>query len=277
METVKIVALVETTAAKNPLQRKQGQSLYIETDKHKILFDLGPDDTFLKNANILGIDLKKVDTVILSHGHSDHGGGLKAFLAWNHTANIYVRPDAFLPHYSRMLRFPVFCGLDTTCKESSQLIFTGQRTIIDKQLYLLSNVSGRRCLPNCNAFLYEQRGRRRVQDTFTHEQSLIVKEHGKIILFCGCAHTGIINIINEVSFALGKIPDVVVSEFHLINPVTKKAETTAFLDKLAYNLKKYSCRYYVCHGGREAVYQYLADQIGDSMQELVAGEMIEIV
>lgn len=49
-------------------------------ERHKVLFDLGPDDTFLHNAKKCGVDIAAVDTVIISHGHVDHGGGLGAFL-----------------------------------------------------------------------------------------------------------------------------------------------------------------------------------------------------
>ena len=82
---MKITALVENTA-KEKLKAKHGLSLYIETKKHKILFDLGPDDTLFENARVCGIDLSKVDIVIISHGHMDHGGALSKFLAINKEA-----------------------------------------------------------------------------------------------------------------------------------------------------------------------------------------------
>ena len=70
---MKITALVENKSSCE-LAAVHGLSLYIETDRHKLLFDLGPDDTLLKNAQKRDIDLRQADTVVLSHGHSDHGG-----------------------------------------------------------------------------------------------------------------------------------------------------------------------------------------------------------
>ena len=70
---MKIISLVENTT-KSELKAKHGLSLYIETKKHKILFDLGPDKTLFENAVKRNIDISKVDTVIISHGHIDHGG-----------------------------------------------------------------------------------------------------------------------------------------------------------------------------------------------------------
>ena len=94
---MKITILVENTTIDTRLTPKHGLSIYIETNKHKVLFDLGPDDTYLVNARILGIDLSQVDTVVLSHGHKDHGGALSGFLKVNSKARIYLHRQAFEP------------------------------------------------------------------------------------------------------------------------------------------------------------------------------------
>lgn len=75
---MKITALVENVSTSD-LKAKHGLSLYVETKKHNLLFDLGPDQTLFKNAKKRNIDLKKVDSVIISHGHVDHGGAMKNF------------------------------------------------------------------------------------------------------------------------------------------------------------------------------------------------------
>ena len=73
---MKIVTLLENTARRPGLAAARGLSLYVETDRRKVLFDMGPDASFLDNARALGIDLAAVDDAVLSHGHSDHGGGI---------------------------------------------------------------------------------------------------------------------------------------------------------------------------------------------------------
>lgn len=73
---MKITALVENTTNMPNIKAKHGLSLYIETEKHKILFDMGSGARLLANAKRLKIDLKKVDLAILSHGHVDHGGAI---------------------------------------------------------------------------------------------------------------------------------------------------------------------------------------------------------
>lgn len=99
----KIVTLVENTTSSSEYRSKHGLCLYIETDRHKILFDLGQDKLFLENAKKMDIDISEIDTVIISHGHKDHGGALKRFMDLNSNAKIYIRKEAFEPHYIKVL------------------------------------------------------------------------------------------------------------------------------------------------------------------------------
>ena len=92
---MKLITLLENTAAEPGLKEAHGLSLYLETPRHKLLFDMGPNGDFLENAGTLGVDLGAVDLAILSHGHYDHGGGLKKFLEVNDHAPVYLSNLAF--------------------------------------------------------------------------------------------------------------------------------------------------------------------------------------
>ena len=76
---MKVVILMEDTCKVPGCEYEHGLSVYIETAKHKVLMDTGASEKTLENAKKLGIDLYKVDAVIVSHGHSDHSGGILAF------------------------------------------------------------------------------------------------------------------------------------------------------------------------------------------------------
>ena len=97
---MKIWTLMENTAAEGNFCAEHGLSFYIETKKHKILFDAGQTEAFAENSKKLGIDLNQVDVAVLSHGHYDHGGGLLRFLELNEKAPVYVSPGAFGEHYN---------------------------------------------------------------------------------------------------------------------------------------------------------------------------------
>ncbi|MBS5112237.1 MAG: MBL fold metallo-hydrolase [Coprobacillus cateniformis] len=71
--------LVENTSISSSFQHKHGICFYIEVENHKMLFDLGPNDLFIENAKKMNVDLKQIDTVIISHGHVDHAGALQSF------------------------------------------------------------------------------------------------------------------------------------------------------------------------------------------------------
>ena len=91
---MKIVNLIENTNGHAPCVAAHGLSFYIETVGHRLLVDLGPSEETLRNAERLGVDLKTVDTVVLSHGHYDHTGGVMAFAAVNRTAPVFMQKSA---------------------------------------------------------------------------------------------------------------------------------------------------------------------------------------
>ena len=276
---MKITVLVENTSKYENIESAHGLSIYIEIEHHKILFDLGPDETFIRNAQKLGINLGEVDTVIISHGHYDHGGGLKAFLALNHRAKIYIHRNAFLPHYSKSKGMAVSCGLDPSFKKHPQIIFSDTEEpffAVDHNILLFSNPEGTRCIPTMNQFLYEKRGRKKLQDDFTHEQNLIITENGKTFLFAGCAHRGIINIIRQAIVITGKSLDYVFSGFHLTSHSLNRTEDTDFLNRLVYHLMKYSSEYYTFHCTGIPAYEYLASFMERRMHYLSAGDSIDL-
>ena len=129
---MKIQCLVENTKY-NKLKPKHGLCFYIETKKHKILFDLGPNDLFIKNAQLLNIDISKIDTVIISHGHKDHGGGLESFFKINNIAKIYVQKNAFDKFFTKVLFFNAYIGLDLSLKNNKQIVFVDNDYVIDEE------------------------------------------------------------------------------------------------------------------------------------------------
>ena len=84
---MKIITLIENLTYKQGLVAEHGLSLYIESADKKILFDTGQSGLFMQNAKKLGINIEEIDSVILSHGHYDHTGGLYPFLQKNREQN----------------------------------------------------------------------------------------------------------------------------------------------------------------------------------------------
>lgn len=262
-----ITSLVENTT-KSELKAKHGLSLYIETKSHRILFDLGPDETLFENAEKKKIDITSVDTVIISHGHYDHGGALGKFLKINSLADIYVQRKAFEPHYSkkRFLKIPI--GIDQKWKAHRQIALLDGDYKIDEELSLFTVDKAEQCYSSANDVLYDKNGR----DTFSHEQNLIITEDQTAVVM-GCGHAGVVNIMEKAEYSK---PCVCIGGFHLFNPIMKTTVSNDLLDDIAGRLQKYKdTQFYTCHCTGKEAYQYLAQKM-ENLHYMACGDRLEV-
>lgn len=271
-----IKALVENTSNSPKIKSKHGLSLYIETQKHKILFDLGPNKFFLENAQRMNVPIDEVDTVIISHGHSDHGGALSCFLEKNKTAKVYIRENAFEKHMTNLLALKINVGLDEKFKNHPQVILTNEQTIIDDELMLFSDISENKFLSESNKALFMESDGRKAVDSFTHEQNLIIKENGKNVLLAGCAHRGIVNILKRAQELTEGGIDYSIGGFHLYNPVSKKCEKDSLVADIANELKKGGTVYYTCHCTGKRAFALMKEILPQRLSYLSAGDTITI-
>ena len=263
---MQITALVENHSH-SPLQAKHGLALYIETQRHKLLFDLGPDRTLFDNASRKGIDLTQVDTVILSHGHLDHGGALARFLSLNTTAKIYAQKSAFEPHYSKLAFLKVPVGLKRRLAAHPQLILLDESFAIDDELTLFTVKEAGQCPSPANDSLYSADGR----DDFCHEQHLLIREQ-KTALIMGCGHTGVLNILSQAACT----PDLCVGGYHLYDLLTKKTVPASLLNAIALGLRSYpQTQFYTCHCTGQEAYQQLKSQL-PALSYLACGDTITL-
>lgn len=275
---IKIITLVENTSISPKLKTKHGLSIYIETSKHKILFDVGPNEFFIENAQKLGVDISAVDTVVISHGHADHGGALAKFLEVNKTAKIYVKESAFDEHCTKPLGIPVSIGLDRSLMDREQVIFTSDDFRIDDELTLFSGVTARKLFSKGNAKLLVKKDRKTVPDEFEHEQYLVITDGDKQVMITGCSHNGIVNIAEKYAQMQGGNADklaFVFGGFHLFDPTAKKYESDELISGIAENLKKLNVKFYTCHCTGEKAYTLLKSIMGDQLEYLSTGTVVE--
>lgn len=258
---MKITALLENTTTRDDMETEHGLSLYIETKNHNILFDMGQTELFSQNAETLGIDLTDVDIAIVSHGHYDHGGGLKRFLEINEKAPVYVNRHAFEPHYNGTEKY---IGLAMTLKDNDRLIFTDDITVIDEGLKLYSCNGDKRSYDLGSFGLYTLKDGSFVLDDFCHEQYLLIEEDGKRVLISGCSHKGIMNITQWFC------PDVLIGGFHFSKlPLDEKLEEYARI------LNKSGTKFYTCHCTGEKQYAFMK-QYMEKLYYLSCGQGIII-
>lgn len=271
---MKIVNLMENTDGGNGCLSEHGLSFYVETNKHKLVVDTGATDAFLKNAERLGIDLTEVDTLVLSHGHYDHSGGILSFAAINPSAKIYLQKTAGGAYYSIRENGPVYIGIDKRILELPQVEFVGSEKRPDEELFLFSGVTGKQFWPVGNYRLKEKSGETLLQDTFAHEQCLVVEAEGKRILMSGCAHNGILNILERYRDFYGEEPDAVISGFHMMKQEDYTTEELAVIKETAHRLGKMKTKFFTGHCTGMPAYEVMKEIMGDKLCYVHSGETV---
>ena len=273
---MKIISLLENTAKTEGLCASHGLSLYIETPKHKILFDMGPDEGFLRNAEMLGVDLTAVDIAILSHGHYDHGGGMAAFLEKNDRARVYIRENAFENYVALEQEGERFIGIDWRLKESGRVVLTEESLRIDEELLLFADVPRDFDTGDSSGRLFRRTAGGLFLDGFTHEQDLLITAEGKTVLVAGCAHRGIVNILSAAKARLGSLPDATFGGFHLFQLEEGNPTSDALIDLTAKTLLPGETVYHTGHCTGEYAYRRLKTALGDRLQSIPGGSIYEI-
>ena len=272
-----ITTLLENTTLSKDYKNKHGLCLHIKTKCHSILFDLGPDDTFIKNANKLNIEISEVDIVVISHGHKDHGGGLEAFLKNNNKAKIYIHKNAFKYYYTSILSFiKHYVGLNIELQNNDRIILVEDNFSIDDNMYLFSNVASTNLVPSSNKSFFMKEKNKYMLDDFSHEQNLILKYGNKYTLVAGCAHNGITNTLEKSEEIIGKSMDSVISGFHLFNPVSRKSEDGTFIERIGDNLALKNTTFYTCHCTGTEAFETLKKKLGNQINYLSTGQIIEV-
>ena len=262
---MKIWTLMENTTCDTNLTCEHGLSLYIEAAGKRILFDAGQSDAFADNAEKMGVDLSQVDICILSHGHYDHGGGLKRFLEVNDHAPIYVSRHAFGDYYNGEEKY---IGLDWELLNEERITFVRDNLTLTDQLSLHA----------CTGFplpyytdAYGMQAKRKDAlevDDFRHEIYLLIRDGARRIIVSGCSHRGVLNI--KTWFA----PDVFIGGFHLMKLDPEKDATR--LKFTAMELLAKDTVYYTGHCTGEQQYDALKTHMGERLHRLTTGAVFEI-
>jgi 7,8-dihydropterin-6-yl-methyl-4-(beta-D-ribofuranosyl)aminobenzene 5'-phosphate synthase len=247
---MRVTTLIEnsTLEGREDLVAEFGLSLHVQRGDLRILFDTGASGAFADNAEQLGIDLAKVDLAVLSHHHFDHGGGLQRFLAINDRARVHLRASGWAPRYFRALvvvKRPI--GLDASLFDrfAHRFELVTESMEVAPGVFLLTDIGSNYPRPEGNRHLFVDRGGSLELDPFEHELVLVVREEDGIVVFTGCSHHGILNMIEAARSRFPEVPvKAVFGGFHLIG--------VPFLDSMA--------------APREEV-----EAIGRTMLELTAG------
>ena len=225
---MKITILVDNYVTKRNFIAEHGFSALIEDGEKRILFDTGQGYALMHNLKVKNIDPKTIKMVILSHGHDDHTGGLEAFYKENNEFELIAHPDVVYPKFKIMgevkQNIGLKIGLSKFNKHFSKvpfaitpyLIFSGEVPKINQ--WELEEKS-----------YYREKNGKLEKDPFTDDVSLFIPlKDKKLLVLTGCAHSGIINIIQYGMKVTGmnKLYGVI-GGMHLKNASKRRIERTA--------------------------------------------------
>lgn len=269
---MRIITVIENTCKNEKYAYEHGLCVYIETKKHKLLLDTGASSSFIENMKLLKINIKDIDTVILSHGHYDHAGGIIPFSKLNNKAKIYMQETANNDYYHG----EKYIGIDKDILDLSNVCLKNDDYQIDDELFVFTHVTDRQFWPKSNLELSKIENNKLIQDDFSHEQYLVVSQDGKHILFSGCAHNGILNILKQYQNLYHAMPDVVISGFHMKKKTEYSEEDIEIIKQTARQLNQFDTIFYTGHCTGEVAFGIMHEIMGNQLKHLHSGEDIDL-
>lgn len=260
-ENIRIQIIVDNEA-KDGLRAEHGFALWLEVDGQKILFDTGQKDAFLYNADKLNLDLEKADTLILSHGHYDHTGGLADVLSCNHHVKVYCHAAAFLPRYSINdgIAKPVkmttraMGSIDNLPEERLHWVTTSINT--SKAVAVTGEIPRDIDFENTGGSFYFDRDGKRT-DAIIDDMALWVNSSKGLIICIGCCHAGIINTINHIKKVSGVSQiHALIGGLHLTDVDNDRLQKTIDLLK-----QEKIAKIVTCHCTGDVAHQQFAEQL----------------
>ena len=271
---MKIINLMEDTEGKCGLVSEHGLCIYVETKNNKILIDTGASEKTWYNAKKLGINLNDIDMIILSHGHYDHSGGIMSFIEINPNVKIYLQKSATYDYYNLKDGKEKYIGIDKRIKNLPESILLDSDFVINKEISIFSNVKERRKWPKSNLILKQKIDDEYIQDEFSHEQYVVIKSEGKTVFVSGCAHNGILNILDKFRSLYMIEPDIVISGIHMMKKEQYVEEEIQLIKDTAYELSKMNTIFYTGHCTGIPAFNIMKQIMRDKLKFMLSGDIL---
>ena len=254
--------------AKEPLYRTEhGLSILLETECYRILLDTGASGVFIGNAEQMGIDLRMVNYVFISHGHNDHAGGLRHFMEINKRAKVIVSPEAIRGTFYSMRNVPH--SITTVWPEGigERAIMVDHTCEVVDGIHVMAHIPHTHHMPKGNRHLFIRDAEGNfIPDDFRHELALYIDG----LLFTGCAHSGLENILAVCPWPVS----TVVGGFHLLDGQEKKDELVGLAQRLMKSHAK--TMFHTSHCTGDIAYAIMKKAMNNQLNAFCCGTVREI-
>ena len=233
--TIKVV--YDNNPYKQELGTAWGFSAFIIGTEKNILFDTGGDGSLLLgNMKKLEIEPNSIDVVVLSHIHGDHTSGLASFLQKNHKIEVFL-PESFPKKFK-----------DSVQQYQAKVIEINQPLKICENVYSTGQ-----------------------QGVWIKEQSLIIRTKAGLVVITGCAHPGIVNMVNTAKELMKDDVLLVMGGFHL------EWATRGKIEKIISAFKQHGVRYVgPCHCTGEKARSLFEKHFGKNYINIGVGKVISL-
>ena len=282
---MKITALIENDRVedRDDLCPEFGLSLHVEVNGSKILFDMGSSAAFADNAEALGIDLADVGVAVVSHHHFDHGGGLGRFFELNDRALVYLREGPRVNRYFKafgVIKRSIGLDLDLLDRFSRRIEFVDDMRLVAPGVYLLTSIGSSHPRPRGNRRLFMESDGDLVPDPFDHELMMVVHDDDGMVVFTGCSHNGVLNLIDAARAQFPRVPiKAVFGGFHLIGLpfFDTMAASPSEVRNIGFQvMEKVEGTVYSGHCTGKKAFGVLAGVMGERLESFNTGASVEV-
>jgi 7,8-dihydropterin-6-yl-methyl-4-(beta-D-ribofuranosyl)aminobenzene 5'-phosphate synthase len=270
---VHLIVAVENRAG-HGCSGSHGFAAWLEAGSSVVLVDTGPyADLLAQNAAALGLDLGRVEAVVLSHGHNDHSGGLPAVVAARagRPLALVMHPAATRRRFSRRTGLPRPIGMPDASQAAFrapgvEIIPSLQPTCVVPGVWATGAIPRRHDLPGETNLVLDPDGR--IPDPLDDDQAVVVDTERGLVVICGCAHAGVVNTLDHIAEIRPEAPIALLAGGLHLGTASESPTLSGLCEDLG---RRNIARYAIGHCTGERAEKFLAQHFDGTVTSLTCG------